>query len=272
MKKSTTILLTCLTLFFAEFSFSQEFNGIATYQSKTTFEMNFEGRNIPPDQQERIKQRMKSIGEREYKLQFNMVASLYQEEEKLDQPGQGGGRMRFGGWGAGKSYKNVDEGRFTQENDLQGKEFLIKDELETFNWEMQGDTKMIGNYLCFKATAKQEVPNVRARFGRRGGNNDEPVDSLKTIEITAWYTLDIPVKHGPGNYWGLPGLILDINADNTTILCTKIVLNPKESLEIKEPKKGKEVTQQEFNEIQAAKIKEMREIYSGRNQGRGRGF
>jgi GLPGLI family protein len=50
----------------------------------------------------------------------------------------------------------------------------------------------------------------------------------KDVTITAWYTPEIPVNQGPENYWGLPGLILEINDGKTVILCSKIVLNPKE--------------------------------------------
>jgi GLPGLI family protein len=32
----------------------------------------------------------------------------------------------------------------------------------------------------------------------------------KDVTITAWYT-EIQVNQGPENYWGLPGLILEIN-------------------------------------------------------------
>ena len=74
-----------------------------------------------------------------------------------------------------------------------------------------------------------------------------------------WYTLDIPVNHGPGDYWGLPGLILELNSGNTTVLCSKIVLNPKEKMEIKEPTKGKEVSLEEYDEIIQEKMKEMEE-------------
>ena len=62
---------------------------------------------------------------------------------------------------------------------------------------------------------------------------------MELIVVTAWYTLDIPVSHGPGDYWGLPGLILEISDDNTQILCTKIVMNPKEKVDLKNQLKEK---------------------------------
>ena len=101
------------------------------------------------------------------------------------------------------------------------------------------------------------------------------VEVPKEIEVTAWYTMQIPVSQGPAEYWGLPGLILEVNAGKTTILCSKIVMNPTEKNEIKKPSKGKEVTKQEYNDIIKKKMEEMREMYGGRNRrgqrgGRGR--
>ena len=84
----------------------------------------------------------------------------------------------------------------------------------------------------------------------------------------AWYTPQIPVNQGPGEYWGLPGLILEVNPDKTTILCTKIVLNPAEREEIIVPSKGEEITQEAYNKTITQKIEEMREMYGGRNRGR----
>jgi GLPGLI family protein len=87
----------------------------------------------------------------------------------------------------------------------------------------------------------------------------------KDLTITAWYTPEIPVNQGPENYWGLPGLILEVNDGKTVILCSKIVLNPKEKAVIKAPVKGKVISQNDFDETVVKKIQEMREM----NQGRG---
>ena len=104
--------------------------------------------------------------------------------------------------------------------------------------------------------------------------SDDPMSEIempKTIEVVAWYTPQIPINQGPDDFWGLPGLILEVSADRTTILCTKIVMNPKEKEEINKPEKGQEVTQAEYNEIITKKMEEMRQMYGGRNRGRGRG-
>jgi GLPGLI family protein len=84
-------------------------------------------------------------------------------------------------------------------------------------------------------------------------------------EIEAWFTPQIPVGHGPGEFWGLPGLILEVSAGNTTMLCSKIVMNPEEKVEIEAPDKGKEITKQAYQETIRAKMQEMRD-----NRGRRR--
>ena len=93
---------------------------------------------------------------------------------------------------------------------------------------------------------------------------------MKKITIEAWFTPQIPVATGPSKHSGLPGLILEVSNDNTKILCTKIVMNPKEKLKIKVPKKGTEVTLNEYEEIRVKKSEEMREMFRRRGGGGGR--
>jgi GLPGLI family protein len=93
----------------------------------------------------------------------------------------------------------------------------------------------------------------------------DAVEVPKEIVITAWYTPEIPVSQGPEGYWGLPGLILEVNDGRTTILCSKVVLNPKDKVEIKPITKGKVVSQKEYDDAVMKKMEEWREM----NQGRG---
>ena len=258
---------------------AQDFQGKAVYQTKTKMEMDLAGSGIPADRIKRIEEMMKSRLEKTFVLTFNKTASIYKEEAKLDQSASRGGMrmMMVGGAGSGKHYKNSQTKASTKENEFSGKNFLIKDDLVTYEWKMEEETKMIGENLCFKATTVIEVP-VREnnfRFGRGNNNNAEKEEETKEeskgevielVIVTAWYTLNIPVSHGPGDYWGLPGLILEINAGNTQMLCTKIVMNPKEKSEITEPKKGKVVSQKEYDVIIEGKMKEMQERFNNERQ------
>src|SRR5690606_30717868 len=97
-----------------------------------------------------------------------------------------------------------------------------------------------------------------------GEDEEAAVEEIQTV--TAWYTPQIPVSNGPSTYWGLPGLILEVNDGSETLLCTKIVLNNKEAIKIDEPKKGKKVSQEEYDKIVKEKTDEMKERYQ--NSGR----
>lgn len=247
---------------------AQNFQGSAVYQTKTKVEMDLAASGIPADRIKRIEEMMKNQMEKTYILTFDKTASIYKEEEKLDQSTGGRGGMRFmmmGGGASGKYYKNIQTKTSAKENEFSGKNFLIKDELKTYIWKMEQETKMIGNNLCFKATTIIEMSASANNFtfGRRNSDNQEDEkeeeEKIELVPVTAWYSMDIPVSHGPGDYWGLPGLILEINAGNTQILCTKIVMNPKEKADISEPNKGKVVTQKEYDEILKVKMKEMRD-------------
>jgi GLPGLI family protein len=184
--------------------------------------------------------------------------------------------------GGGTFYKNVKDKVYTVDKEFMGKEFLVKDSLANLNWKMEAETRVIGGYTCYKATAVKEASKTDFRNFRPKKEEepkkdaDKPAEAKKTnfmdavelpkeITITAWYTPEIPVNQGPEGYWGLPGLILEVNDGKTIILCSKVVLNPKEKAEIKAATKGKVVSQKEYDETVMKKMEEFREM----NQGRG---
>ena len=283
---SIKLIVSCLALFVSANSLAQEFQGKAYYFSKTTMDMeNFGGRQMSDQQKKQIADRMKSMFEKTFILTFNKEESIYKEEEKLEAPGGGRG-MRFGmSMGGGNQYKNVKDNKLMVEQEFFGKQFLVNDELEKLEWVMTAETKQIGKYLAMKATAVKKLDDTDFMSARRRNNEnddkakakdstkiDNPIDEIeipKEQTVTAWYTPQIPINQGPGEYWGLPGLILEVSSGRTTILCSKIVMNPGEKEEIKAPSKGKEVTQVEYSEIVKKKTEEMREMFRGRGRNGG---
>jgi len=279
MKNLVTLLFLSLSITV----FSQaNFQGKATYQSKTTVDMNSWGREMSEERKKQMMQRMKNFLEKTYVLNFTKNESTYKEEAKLDAPGTRG--FRFGGFGGGGIlYKNVKEGTILESKESFGKKFLVKEPAEKPKWELGSETKQIGNYTCFKATLVKETDAFDWRNMRRRGRGkknktkkkdttnvkkiSEDVEMPKTILVTAWYSPQIPISDGPGNYWGLPGLILEINEGRTTILCSEIVMNPTEKVEINAPTKGKEVSRKEYNKIMKKKMEEMREMFRNRRRG-----
>lgn len=269
------------------FVFAQDFQGKAYYMSKTNPDLDsWGGQQMSEAQKKQIMERMRSMFEKTYILTFDKVSSIFKEEEVLEAPGQRG----FGMWGnsfsAGPQYKNVKTQQFIQDQEFFGRQFLITDSLQKLDWKLGTETKQIGQYLCMKATATKTVDEFDWRSMRRRDRNNQDkatktdstkttsvsdeIEVPKTIEITAWYTLQIPVNQGPGEYWGLPGLILEVNADRTTILCSKITMNPQQKIEIEAPEKGKVISRTDYNATVKKKMEEMREMYRGRG-GRGRG-
>lgn len=266
--------------------YGQDFQGMAVYESKTStadFKSRFEGnKEMTPDMQKMIEERMKKMFEKTFVLNFDKQASIYKEEEKLESPGQSGGGMRMMGsimGGGGTFYKNVKNKSYIVDKEFMGKEFLIKDSLPNLKWKMDAETRVIGGYNCFKATAvrpvsksdfrnfrpKKEDKEVSKNDNSKKTNLLDEIEMPKDVTVTAWYTPEIPVNQGPESYWGLPGLILEVNDGKTVILCSKIVLNPKDKAVIKPSTNGKEISQKDYDETVVKKMKEMRDMNQGRN-------
>ena len=281
-----TILLGFLLLFLTASS-AQNFQGKAYYFSKTSVDMDsWGGRQMSEDQKKQIADRMRSMLEKTYILNFDREASTYKEEVALEAPG---GPRGFGSWGssfsAGLQYKNIKTQQFLQDQEFFGKQFLISDSLAKLDWNLGTETKQIGQYLCMKATATKPIDEFDWRSMRRKPKSKETKESEvkkdstsstvtedieipKETQVTAWYTPQIPVSQGPGDFWGLPGLILEVNTDKTIILCSKIIMNSQEKVQIKAPEKGTVVSRKEYNETVKKKMEEMRSMYGGRRNNR----
>lgn len=255
---------------------AQNISGTATYQTKTNIDLKMESKDITPEMQQQIQSMLKKQFEKTYTLTFNATESVYQEEQSLDAAGASGGfSMIMGSFTGGKRYKNIEENQYKEETEFFGKPFLIEDKLENIEWELVNESKQIGQYVVFKAVATQKIDSLDfTEYERkREDEKDEsdtivsPIDELKLPKekkIVAWYTPQIPIKTGPAEYWGLPGLILEIQSGKTTMLCSKIILNPKQPIEIEVPKKGKSVSRDEYKKIMMDKVNEMQDMYQSR--------
>ncbi len=245
---------------------AQNFEGKATYQSARKMDgFGFKGEGMSPEMEEQLKKQMAKQFQREYELVFNLSESVWKEAESLGggpaTASSGGMVIQMSTVGGGLTYKNTAENLFMQESDVFGKPFLVKDDLEPLEWEITQESKKIGNYTAYKAIYTNVRESMSMSF-----NSDEDQNEMKTvmdtIKLEAWYTPEIPVSQGPTRYWGLPGLIMEINDGSMSYVCTKVVLNPEEGVKIKRPSKGKEVTREELRAITEEKTKEMMEKYS----------
>jgi GLPGLI family protein len=271
--KKLIITTACSFFLFIGTAAAQNFAGIATYKSASKMSFSMDSTKVSDSQQEMMQAQLSKAMQKEYDLKFTVSESNWSEVESLGgAPGSSGMEVMVMGAGeSGLLYKNIQEGKFERESNIFGKPFLVKDSMERKKWKLTDETKQIGEYTCHKATFERIV-QARRMMVLGDVDKDEKEEEaapvkMDTVIVTAWYTPEIPVSHGPSDYWGLPGLILEVNNGGTTLICSKIVLNPSEAFEITKPEKGKVVTQAEFDVVQAEKMEEMMKKYSGAQGG-----
>jgi GLPGLI family protein len=240
MKK---LVITLTTLIFFNISFAQTLNGKVIYEATLNPQAYIDkvGKDsiMPKARKEsRIKRALKAAPVN-FHLLFNGTESLYKAEYDmetnrrlgllLNQTGNVGEQEKI-------YYKNIK----TQEMFYQS--FWTQNVLVTINkldWNLTQETKKIGSYTCYKATATI---------------NSEQLHGMNFLSpVIAWYTPQIPVPFGIQRFNGLPGLTLELIADyengEIRYVATKIELNPEKEIKIKKPKGKKRVSEQEYIEM-----------------------
>lgn len=258
----------CVLLFVSVLLNAQGFQGEATYETKTMFKGKIEiSGDQDPALQKRLEESMKKAFEKKFILTFNAFESIYKEEEKLDAPGQTsfGMAVSFSG-GDGAYYRNIKENQYIEAKEFFSKEFLIVDPLEVFNWELTEETKTIGNYVCYKAkvvfpVTDEEKENYEKLKAKQEANPTQffSLEAPKDRVVEAWYTPEIPVNHGPAEFWGLPGLILELHDGDKVYLCSKVVITSKDKSNIKKPKSGQKVTKKAYDDLVEKKFESMKD-------------
>jgi GLPGLI family protein len=245
-------------------AFAQGFTGRAYYKSTSQFSIKMDSTKMAPEQIAQIQASLKKQMEQNYILSFNQTESTWKKEESLGggpaTASAGGAVFMVATSGEGSTlYKNVT-GNYLQEQEMMGKEYLIKDKAEPFEWELSEETKKIGNYTAQKASFTKIVDSRQFSTGMTEMENVKD-----TLQVTVWFTPEIPVSHGPEYYFGLPGLILEVQNQGRTLICEKIELNPSaDPVVIERPSKGKEMTQAEFRVVQEEGMKQMMNRYQGK--------
>ena len=253
MKKTSLIVLLCLISL--NTVKAQEIEGIVHYVSRTKIDFKIDSTQVSKELYNQMKSLIKKQSVEQFILEFNINESIFKKAEELYvvnpnstiQVGNGTtmsagqGEITFGTGKSSLIYKNLKENRYVKKADILGKEFLISDVLEKRDWILENETKNIGEFTCYKAIYKH-------------------INKGKEITVTAWYTPEIPVKNGPDNFGGLPGLIMQVSADDESFnfVTNKVILNPKKGVNTLKPKKGKKVSQAEFDLIFKNKMEELR--------------
>jgi len=196
-----------------------------------------------------IKNVLPSMSETTKELSYDQSVSLYQDitEEKLheftsDHDHMGNGAMVQVKTRASqeRTYFDHSENIRIDQKEIMGKLFLIETDVEKPKWKMLNEQKDILGYACMKAGAQK---------------ND-------SVYIEAWFTPQIQVFAGPEEFFGLPGLILEINENDGEKVIKARKIDLESEVIITKPEKGDKVSQEKFNKIREQKIKEMEEMYN----------
>lgn len=258
----------CFLIFCFQAVFSQQLSGRVIYRASNQIMIRIDSADMSPDEIAEAHEIMQKPWQRDFILTFAKTESNWRQIETLDgasSPSADQGlTISLSGSGNEILYKNLANTRYVQEQEFMGKEFLIQDDLEPINWQLMNETKRIGDYMAQKA-----IFNRLVEVHRFSSEMVEMESGQDTLQIEAWFTPDIPVSHGPENYYGLPGLILEIHNGGRSYYFQKIELNPdSDQIVIQTPIRGKIVTRKAFEAMQEESIKQMNNRYQGK-QGEG---
>lgn len=164
-----------------------------------------------------------------YTLFFNTTFSFYEEEDSNDEEIE-----IINGFKEPKIkreyYTNLKSKEILFIEGIAYKPILAKDTI-AIQWQIHEETKIIGGFMCLKATT-----------------------NFKNNNYTAWFTTDIPVPFGPWKFNNLPGLILECKDDSNfyQITADKIIINSNVDLlekKLKEIKKSKPISMEKYKEL-----------------------
>lgn len=167
-----------------------------------------------------------------FELVFNKHESIFKVGDFLELEKNRFFRAALGPEGSCIYYNNVKNDEHIRKVDAYGEIFLVKNTSGV--WVLTNEVKNIGNYQCYKATA------IEVTQGAKG-----PINS----EVVAWYAPELNIPFGPLGFSGLPGLIMELEYQQTRYYVSKIDLSSKDKIEIKKPTQGKVVTKEEFENI-----------------------
>lgn len=192
------------------------------------------------------------IPKRYFELIIYKDESIWKNFDKVDNDQNAGGGLigKVSFYSPyGDIYKNINQKVKMFEATINSKKYIVEDSLREIDWRLTRETKQILNIQVQKAIY---------------------INKEEGVELIAWYAPKLYMKHGPDQYWNLPGLILQIETisyldDNSkmseTYTATKIK-TIQQNKKIEKPKKGTIITQKEFDKIlkeSLDKVKEMRD-------------
>ncbi len=218
-------------------SLAQENEGVV-YFTRTTYWTKMLSQLTFLSKQEKERMSYMFAGKDDWKvytlLYFNENQSKYINSEEKNEESEGYD------WRKEEYMVNRDFAKNTMTDIIEmiGKTYIIEDSLQTPNWKILNDLKEVAGHICMKAMIE---------------------DPVKNQKITAWFAQDLPSSAGPERLWGLPGMILEIDINDGTVIvqASKIVFKKLgQELDLPKKLKGKKITEAAYQEMIDKFIKE----------------
>ncbi len=206
----------------------QPFEGTIRYLKVTNWAKQFASLDYMSQQQ---KDRMSYMwGSRsEWKtfcvLTLNATESKYEDSEERAEPDDDGFSWRRDPFAVRRHFeKQTMQDLLT----LAGKSYVVEDSLNPPQWKILNDLKEVSGHICMNAFWE---------------------DTVKKQKVVAWFALDIPQGAGPERFYGLPGLILEVNVNDGAMVVTADKFEAKpvgEALAPPKKLKGKKIKEADY--------------------------
>ncbi len=178
-----------------------------------------------------------------FTLKYNANKAVFKVNSFMDTPNNRLKNLALLPFGKGVYYNSKTERIKVVETF--GDIFSVKYPVDYTKWTLSKESKKIGKYLAYKATAVEKIKTD---------------NGFINYKITAWYTPEINIQYGPIGYSNLPGLILELKKNKIVYYVTNIEFNPKKFVKVNKPKKGKSITLEAFRDLAIDATKKYRKI------------
>ncbi|APG65789.1 MULTISPECIES: GLPGLI family protein [Tenacibaculum] len=217
-----------------------------SYSVKTHLDKNLKSYKLLQQRMPELAKKRESIAsEIDFSLTFNDSISIFYLEKKLFSNNSAAvfALIDAGYFGRIKQQPN---NYVTEELQEDFGKFLVSRSYQ--KWELHDETKMIGEYLCFKATTSHTTTNPKGKLFKHN--------------FTAWYAPQLPYKFGPAGYGNLPGLIIELQGEKATYGVKKIqfyeTVEKSKKNRMPKLKNKKLITEEKFEKLAAEDEKRWR--------------
>jgi GLPGLI family protein len=232
--KNTIILI---SIFLNSFATNAQQEGMVRY-TRTTYWTKLNATLSYLSKQEKERQEYMLAGIFEQKeftlLYFNDKGSYYthSDEKSAESEGYDWRKAQFG------IKRDFEKNTTTDIFEMLGKTYIVEDSLKQLDWKILNDIKDVAGHICMKAMIQ---------------------DTIKNQKIIAWFAQDIPSNAGPERLYGLPGLIMELNINDGTVMVEATKIEPLRittQMDLPKKLKGKKINDLAYQEMIRKYIKE----------------